>query len=241
MPRRRKKSPPIEDNSLVVPVLPVRDAVLYPHVVAPLFVDRDRSLRAVDAAMAGERSLLVVAQRSPDIQRPGPDDLYELGTEAVVGRILKMPDGTTSILVQGQRRVKVLELLGDEPYLAARVAPVEEPPVDEAAVEPLMRAVLGIYDKISKLSRTIPEDHHVAAMNIDEPGWLADFVVSDLDLSLPERQDLLETLDPTERLHKASVFLAKELEVLELQNRIHSQVQQEVDKNQRDYVLREQM
>jgi len=206
-----------------------------------LFIDRDRSLRAVDAAMGDERTLVVVAQRSSEIQRPGADDLYEQGTESVVGRVLKMPDGTTSILVQGQRRVKLLELVQDEPFLQARVAPVDEPAVDDPSAEPLMRAVLGMYEKVTKLSRTIPDDHYVAAMNVDEPGWLADFVISDLELGIEQRQDILETADPLERLHKASVFLAKELDVLELQSKIHSQVQQEVDKNQREYFLREQL
>ena len=147
----------------------------------------------------------------------------------------------TSILVQGQRRVRVLEVVQDEPYIQARVTPFDEPAADAEAAEALMRAVLGMYEKVTKLSRSVPEDHHVAAINIDEPGWLADFVVTDIELSIEQRQDILETADAIDRLHKASVFLAKELDVLELQNKIHSQVQQEVDKNQREYFLREQM
>jgi ATP-dependent Lon protease len=241
LPRRRKKSAPDEIVTVVLPALPVHDTVLYPHVVTPLFIDRDRSMRSVDAAMGDERTILVVAQRSADIQRPGASDLYEVGTEAVIGRVLKMPDGTTSILVQGQRRVRILEIVQDEPYLQARVTPFDEPASDAEAAEALMRAVLGMYEKVSKLSRSVPEDHHVAAMNIDEPGWLADFVVTDLELSIEQRQDILETPDAIDRLHKSSVFLAKELDVLELQNKIHSQVQQEVDKSQREYFLREQM
>jgi ATP-dependent Lon protease len=242
LPRRRtKQAPPEESIAAVLPVLPVRDMVLFPNVVTPLFVDRDRSLRAVDAAMGDERTIVVVAQRSPDIRRPGADDLYTTGTEAVVGRVLKMPDGTTSILVQGQRRVRLTELVQEQPFLQARVTPVEEIRPEDASIEALMRAVLGMFEKVSKLSRSIPDDHYVAAMNIDEAGWLADFVVSDLELPVAQRQDILETLDPLERLHKSSVFLAKELDVLELQNKIHSQVQQEVDKNQREYFLREQL
>src|SRR5205814_915199 len=241
-PRRRKKTAQHEELvSESRPALPVRDTVLYPHVVTPLFIDRDRSLRAVDAALGDERTLLVVAQRSSEIQQPGAADLYEVGTEAVVGRVLKMPDGTTSILVQGQRRVKLLELVQDEPYLQARVAPLDGAAAEGESVEPLMRAVLGIYEKVTKLSRSVPDDHYVAAMNIDEAGWLADFVISDLELPIEQRQDILETSDELERLHKVSVFLAKELEVLELQNKIHSQVQLEVDKNQREYFLREQL
>jgi ATP-dependent Lon protease len=242
LPRRRKQAvPPEEPATLTLPVLPVRDTVLYPQVVTPLFVDRDRSLRAVDAALNADRAIVVVAQRSEEIQHPNALDLHEVGTEAVVGRVLKMPDGTTSILVQGQRRVRLTAVLQEEPYLQAAVLPLEEQPTADPSAEALMRAVLGLYEKISKLSRTIPDDHYVAAMNIDEAGWLADFVVSDLELEIAQRQDILETLDPLERLHKASVFLAKELDVLELQNKIHSRVQQEVDKNQREYFLREQL
>src|SRR6266540_2074282 len=237
MPRRKKKSAEIID----LPSLPVRDTVLFPHVVTPLFIDRDRSLRAIEEAMGRERTLVVLAQRDPEVQRPNADELYDVGTEAVVGRVLKMPDGSTSALVQGQRRVRVVGTFQDEPYLRLNVMPLEELAYDQPSVEALMRAVLSLYEKVVKLSRTIPDDHYVAGINIDEPGWLADFAVSDLELSVPQRQDILETLDPVERLQKASVFLAKELDVLELQSKIHSQVQQEVDKNQREYFLREQL
>jgi ATP-dependent Lon protease len=219
----------------------VRNTVLFPHVVTPLFVDRDRSLRAIEESMGGERTLVVLAQRDPEIERPGADDLYTIGTEAVVGRMLKMPDGSTSALVQGQRRIRVVGFESDEPYLRLSVVPIEDPPCDGEEADALIRAVIGMYEKVVKLSRSIPDDHYVAAINIDQAGWLADFVVSDLELSVLDRQEILETLDPLERLHKASMLLARELDVLELQNKIHSQVQSEVDKNQRDYFLREQL
>jgi len=238
MPRRRKKA---SAHALVLPVLPVRNTVLFPHVVTPLFVDRDRSLRAIEESMGGERTLLVLAQRDPEIERPGADDLYSIGTEAVVGRMLKMPDGSTSALVQGQRRVRVVGFEADEPYLRLSVVPIEDMPCEGEEADALIRAVHGMYEKVVKLSRSIPDDHYVAAINIDQAGWLADFVVSDLELSVSERQEILETLDPLERLHKSSMFLARELDVLELQNKIHIQVQTEVDKNQREYFLREQL
>jgi len=238
MPRRKRKS---SVRALVLPVLPVRNTVLFPHVVTPLFVDRDRSLRAIEESMGGERTLVVLAQRDPEIERPGPDDLFTIGTEAVVGRMLKMPDGSTSALVQGQRRVRVVGFDSDEPYLRLSVVPIEEAPSEGEEADALIRAVLGMYEKVVKLSRSIPDDHYVAAINIDQAGWLADFVVSDLELSVTDRQEILETLDPLERLHQASMFLARELDVLELQNKIHSQVQTEVDKNQREYFLREQL
>ena len=150
------RSPPATSSLLLLsPILPVRDLVLYPRLVTPLFIDRDRSLRAVDAAIGDERTLVVVTQRSPDIQWPTAEDLYQVGTEAVVGRTLKMPDNTTSILVQGQRRVRILELIDEEPYLRARVAPLDEVVPEDESTEALMRAVLSMYEKVSKLSRSI--------------------------------------------------------------------------------------
>src|SRR6187402_3408835 len=191
MPRRKRKS---SVRALVLPILPVRNTVLFPHVVTPLFVDRDRSLRAIEESMGGERTLVVLAQRDPEIERPGESDLYTIGTEAVVGRMLKMPDGSTSALVQGQRRVRVIGFDADEPYLKLSVVPIDEPPAEGEEADALVRAVIGMYEKVVKLSRSIPDDHYVAAINIDQAGWLADFVVSDLELSVADRQEILETL-----------------------------------------------
>jgi ATP-dependent Lon protease len=226
-----------------LPVLPVRDTVLFPHMMSPLFVDRDRSLRAIEEAMMRERTVLIVSQQNSDIQRPNKEDLYLIGTEAIIGRVLKMPEGTTSVLVQGQRRVKLIDVVLEEPYLLAQVEPLEEVIVDPEPggynADSLMRAVLVLFEKCVKLSHTLPDDAYVAAMNVDEPGWLADLVGSTIDLPLTDRQELLEMLDPVARLYKVSIHLAKELEVLELENKIHSQVQKEVDKSQREYFLRE--
>lgn len=244
MPRKRTS----RSTSKVLaelPVLPIRDTVLFPHMMTPLFVDRDRSLRAIEEAMARDRTVLIVSQRNADIQRPHKEDLYEVGTEAVVARVLKMPDGTTSVLVQGQKRVKVLGLMMEEPYLTASITPLEEEILDPEpggyTTEALMRAVLVLFEKCVRLSHTLPDDAYVAALNVDEPGWLADLVAATVDLSLEERQLLLEILDPVARLQKISIHLAKEVDVLELENKIHTQVQKEVDKSQREYFLREQI
>src|SRR5262249_24961805 len=237
-PRRRRKLP----AAFELPVLPVRNTVVFPHLVTPLFIDRERSLRAVEQAMLGpDRTILIVAQREADVERPGIADVYTIGTEAMIGRVLKMPDGTTSILVQGQRRLVVDDAVQEDPYMRMRVVPAQETPATSNSTEALMRAVVSLYERCAKLSPSIPDDHHVAAMNIDEAGWLADFIASDLDLTVPQRQDLLETLDAAERLHKVSLLLAKELDVLELQSKIHTAVQEEVDKSQREYFLREQL
>ncbi|MCL4532358.1 MAG: LON peptidase substrate-binding domain-containing protein, partial [Actinobacteria bacterium] len=213
--------------------------------MSPLFVDRDRSLRAIEEAMAHDHTVLIVAQRNSDLQRPGAEDLHEIGTEAVIARVLRMPEGTTSVLVQGQRRMRILGIPLDDPYIVAQVTPVEEHPVTAElggyTRETMMRAALALFEKCIKLSPALPEDAYVAAMNVDEPGWLADLIASTIEISVSERQELMEILDPMVRLQKVSVLLAKELSVLELEDKIHSQVQNEVDKSQREYFLREQI
>ncbi|MFQ6057598.1 MAG: endopeptidase La [Anaerolineae bacterium] len=223
------------------PLLPVRDTVLFPHMVTPLFVGRDRSVRAVEAAMNDDNILVVVAQREAETQEPTPDDLYTIGTEVIVGRMLRMPDGTTSILAQGRGRVRILEYTQTEPYFKARVMPLFEIAEESLPLEALRRAVLALFEKCVELNPSLPEDAYVAAMNTDEPGWLADLITSILSLDVAQRQEILETIDPTARLQKLSILLAQELDVLELQSKIHSQVQEEVDKSQREYYLREQM
>ncbi len=232
-----------EDESEVteMPVLPLRDSVLYPHMMAPLLVGREGSLKAVEAALDGERHLVAVAQRSEEIEDPQPDDLYTLGTEVVIGRKLRMPDGTVSIWVQGRRRVRLQGYVQSEPFMVARISPMNEHVEEGLPTEALMRAVLALFEKVVQLSHNIPEDAYVAAVNAEEPGLLADLVASVLNLSIAERQELLETGDVTQRLQKLSIQLGSELDVLELESKIQNQVQQEIDKSQREYYLREQM
>ncbi|MCL7453714.1 MAG: endopeptidase La [Anaerolineae bacterium] len=223
------------------PVVPLRDMVVFPHMMTPLVVGRDRSLKAIEAAVANDNLLVVVAQRDPEVQEPEIEDLYTIGVEMVVGRTLRMPDGTTNVLGQGRRRVRILDLPETRPYIRARIQPIAESQQVTLGTEALMRAVLSLFEKVVQLSRVLPEDAYVAAMNISEPGSLADMIGSLLDLELQERQELLEIIEPAERLQRLSVLLANELDVLELEFSIHDRVQQEVDRSQREYYLREQM
>ena len=223
------------------PLLPLRDTVVFPHMVTPLAIGRDRSLKAVDNALENNRLLVVTAQRDPEMQEPGLDDLYSTGVEMVVGRILRLPDGTTNILGQGRRRVRIVGLSQTHPYLRAHIEPVHESQHVTLGTEALMRAVLALFEKAVQLSHRLPEDAYVAAMNLREPGPLADLIASVLDLGFSERQELLETLDPPARLQRMSILLAKELDVLELESSIQDRVQREVDRSQREFFLREQM
>jgi ATP-dependent Lon protease len=223
------------------PVLPTPDSVIFPNLVSPLFIGRERSVRAVEAAEVLEVPLLVVAQRDPQVTKPGISDLYSVGTAAEVGRVLRLPDGSTTVLVQGIERVRILDIIDTEPYLRVLGVPLYEDERHDMSGEALMRAVLALFEKVVDLNPNMPEDAYVAAMNEQEPGGLADVVAHVLEVDLSKRQELLETLDANARLQKLSNILGQELDVLELESRIQSQVQQEVDKSQREYYLREQM
>jgi ATP-dependent Lon protease len=229
----------LEGNEYLV--FPLPDGVVFPNLVMPIFVPRERSVRVVEDAEASDVPLLVVAQRDPDVEHPDISDLYTIGTSVEVGRLLHMPDGSTTVLVQGIERVRIIEVIESEPYLRVRGVPIYEDERHDMASEALMRAVLALFEKVVDLNPDLPEDAYVAAMNEREPGSLADLVGHVLDLDLDQRQELLETLDANSRLQRLSILLGQELDVLELENRIQTQVQQEVDKSQREYYLREQM
>lgn len=223
------------------PFLPLRELVLFPKMVMPLFIGRDRSLAAVQAAVANGEHLVVAAQRDGSVPVPTAQDIYEIGTEVSIGRTLRMPDNTTSLLAQGRRRVQILEFLQWEPYIRVRARRLREPDSWELSTEALMRAVLALFEKIVDLDRNLPDEAFTFAMNIEEPGWLADFIASTLSLALSTRQEILETLDRVARLHKINTVLAQELEVLELEDHIQSRVHEEMDRAQREHFLREQM
>jgi ATP-dependent Lon protease len=227
-------------DTFEAPVVPLRETVIYPRALMPLSIGRDRSLRAVEAA--GERGMIVtIAQKSFDTTDPRPSDLYPLGTASKLGRTLHMPDGTTSLLVRGQSRVRIVEWVQATPFLAARVQTIHEPAARTPSSEALMRAALSLFERIVKLDQGLPEEAFVYALNVEDPGWLADLIAQTVPLDVAQRQVILEAIEPVARLQKLSVMLAKELDVLELEDRIQLQVQNEVDKGQREIFLREQM
>ena len=229
-------------NGLIeCPFLPLRDVVLFPQMVMPLFIGRERSLAAIKAANRNHENLIVAAQRDNDALDPEEDDLFGIGTEATIGRVLRMPDDTTSVLAQGRRRVEIVAYTQWEPYIRVRARVIPESTEWQASTEALMRAVLALFEKVVGLNSSLPEEAYTYALNLDEPGWLADFVASTLPVPIATRQEIIEMLEPHERLQMISVLLAKELDVLELEDEIQSQVQQEVDRSHREHFLREQM
>ena len=237
MPKKRQP----RTKSFDIPLLPRRHGVLFPNTAGPLLVGRRTSTHLVEEASQRDLSIAVVTQRDSSVTEITMEDIYPIATEATIGRFLKLPDGRTQVWAQGQRRLMVQAIIEDQPYYIARVTPVEDRETKDIATEALMRAVTALFEKCVQLSPSLPEDAYIMALNIAQPGWLADFIASTLELDDAEAQTIVATLDPIERLQRVSIFLAKELEVLELQTKIHSQVQQEVDKSQREYLLREQL
>ena len=240
-PRRRRARSRREPETVEMALLPVRDRVLFPQMVTPLPVGRPRSLRAIEYALAHDQTVFIVAQRDAEQDEVDPADLYSIGTEAVIGRVLKLPDGNSSVLVQGQRRMKIVEFVQLEPLIMVRAVPLPDEGEATGPADALMKNVLGLFEKCVKLNRNLPEDAYVAAMNVETPGRLADLIASTIDLDAPRRQEILEELDPVERLRMVDVLLTKELSLLEMESQIHSEVQQEVDKSQREFYLREQL
>jgi ATP-dependent Lon protease len=228
----------------VLPVLPLKDAVVFPYIILPLSVGRDKSVLAVDRALAESRVIMLAAQRDGALDNPGESDLHEVGTAAVIMRMLKLPDGRIRILVQGLARARVKHISQIDPYLQAKIERIEEPPAGEAGtmeIEALVRSVKESLDRAVTLGKGISPEVMVIAANLEEPGRLADLAASNLDLKLAEAQDLLETAEPVARLRKVSDLLAHEIQVLTMQQEISSQARGEIDRSQREYFLRQQL
>jgi ATP-dependent Lon protease len=227
----------------ILPVLPLPDVVVFPYMIVPLFVNRDRSAKAVDQSLSENRMIMVVAQKDPNVDDPKAADLHQFGTVALIMRMLKLPDGRVRILVQGFARAKVEYFDETQPYLAAKIQPKTEPQVlpDSVELEALIRNVKAAVEKAVTLGKNLSQDLMAIAANLDEPGRLADLVASNLELKVEKAQQVLELVDPVERLRRVHELLTKELEVLEVQSDINAQARGEIDRNQREFYLRQQM
>ncbi len=232
---------PDEDGCIEALVLPLRDIVIFPHMVTPVFLAREPSLLAIQEAHEHNHTVIALTQRDPEMEEPGAEDFLPIGVELAVGRLLSMPDGSSSALVQGRQRLEVLEFTRLEPVLKVRARLVTEPTVADKTTQALMRNALNLFERCAALDQAIPEEAHLFAMNISEPGWLADMIATAVSINLTERQQLLLMKDPTQRLRRINKLLAQELDVLQLEDEIHNRVQSEVDKSQREFYLREQM
>jgi ATP-dependent Lon protease len=231
----------IVDESSDVPVLPLRDVVVYPHMVIPLFVGRDKSIVALDKAMAVGKRILLVAQKTADMDDPQPTDLYEVGTLATILQLLKLPDGTVKVLVEGSERALIDRLNVGDHFSAEITILTEEDRIDEREIDVLVRSIIAQFEQYVKLNKKVPPEILTSLSGIDEPGRLADTVAAHMALKLSEKQRVLEIQDVKSRLEQILGIIEGEIDVLQIEKRIRGRVKQQMEKSQREYYLNEQM
>ena len=236
--REASETPRLPD---ALPILPLRDTVVFPHLPAPLVVGRPQSIRTVDQVLLGNKTIALVAQRNPAVEEPGVDDLFRVGTAATVLKLLKYPDGTLRVLTRGLERIRLLDVVQKEPIPIARVELLHEISHSSSEVEGLTKNLLNQIQKMISMLPINADELGITFLNVDSPGRLADMAAAVFGLKLDQKQEILETLDVRARLEKITRFISREIEVMEIGSKIQQEVQEEIDKNQRKFYLREQM
>lgn len=232
------------DNIIIpdkLPILPLRDFIVFPYMVTPLIIARPKSMRLIDEVMEGDKLLGLVAQQQPEIEDPEVENLFRYGTAAYLLKMLRFPDGSLRILVQGLSRFKIVNFTQQDPFFECSIKKLEDTFETNLEVQALIRNLSNQFQRIAVLVPNLPDELQIAVMNMDDPGRLTDLLASNLNLSLLEKEDILETLNLRDRMEKLTVYLNRELEVLEMGSKIQTQVQSEMGKNQREFYLREQL
>jgi len=224
-----------------VPLLPLRDIIVFPHMVVPLFVGRQKSIRALEEAMNKQKQILLAAQREAKTNDPAEEDIYRVGTLGVVVQLLRLPDGTVKVLVEGKRRARILGFLDESEYFLVTAEEIEEGCEKSTEVEALIRSVNSTFENYVKLNKKIPPEMIMSVASIDDPARLADTIVAHLGVKLEDKQGLLETTNPAERLEKVLGYMRSEIEILEVEKRIRTRVKKQMEKTQKEYYLNEQM
>ena len=236
-----RQSDLLEGQPMLVPVLPLRDVVVYPHMVIPLFVGRDKSIKALDHGMQAGKQILLVSQKSPEVDDPSDKDLNHVGTLSTILQLLKLPDGTVKVLVEGGDRARIQQI-NDGPYFSAMVTVLRpKSGFDEREADVLMRSALSLFDQYVKLNKKIPPEILTSLAGIDAPGRLADTIAAHMQLKLEEKQKILEIEEVRERLEHVMALIEGEIDVLQIEKRIRTRVKQQMEKSQREYYLNEQM
>jgi ATP-dependent Lon protease len=242
MPHTEIQSEIIEGQPRVVPVLPLRDVVVYPHMVIPLFVGREKSIAALEAAVQANKQILLVAQKRADVDEPGRDELHVIGTLGQILQLLKLPDGTVKVLVEGGERVRVEQLYALENYFTAQIMPLPEQLIeDERELEVHIRTLLSQFENYVKLNKKIPPEILTSLAGIDDPSRLADTIAAHMPLRLDEKQRILEMTNIAERMEHLMALIEAEVDLLQVEKRIRGRVKQQMEKSQREYYLNEQM
>jgi ATP-dependent Lon protease len=238
-----KKDPSGDDpqDALRVPLLPLRDIIVFPHMVVPLFVGRQKSIRALEEAMNKQKYILLAAQKDAKTNDPGEDDIYEVGTLGNVVQLLRLPDGTVKVLVEGKKRARILGYVANPDYFLVDAEEIEEVCEGTTEIEALVRSVNSTFEHYVKLNKKIPAETVMSVASITDAARLADTIVSHLGVKLEDKEALLETTDPAERLEKVLGHMRSEIEILEVEKRIRTRVKKQMEKTQKEYYLNEQM
>ena len=229
------------DKTATLPVLPLRDIVVFPHMIVPLFVGREKSVRALKGVMQDDKQILLIAQKNAGEDDPAPGDIYSVGTVGTVLQLLNLPDGTVKILVEGSHRARIVRYAKDDDFFEAEVERMEDVKDSDKDFDALGGSVIGQFEQYIKLNKKIPPEVLVSLNQIDEPGKLSDTIASHLALKISEKQELLELVSPAERLERAYGFMESEIGVLQVEKRIRSRVKRQMEKSQREYYLNEQL
>jgi len=231
------------ENDRLAPVLPLRDVVVYPHMAIPLFVGREKSIKALSAAMQDDKKILLVAQRTAETDDPREKDIYSIGTLASILQLLKLPDNTVKVLVEGVQRARIVKIGGEAAYLSAEIQPVttEETATESRELDALMRSTMALFEQYVKLNKKVPAELLPSLASIDAPGRLADTIAAHLTLKLEDKQRVLEILEPKARLEHVMKQLESEIDILQIEKRIRGRVKSQMEKSQREYYLNEQM
>ena len=231
----------LTDALMAMPVLPLRDVVVYPHMVIPLFVGREKSIHALEAAMADDKQILLVAQKSAALDDPEQDDVYRIGTIATILQLLKLPDGTVKVLVEGGQRGKIINFLGNEEYFEAQTSVLDSPALDEREAEVLSRSLMNQFEQYVKLNKKVPPEVLTSLAGIEDPNRLVDTIAAHMSLKIEEKQNILELLDTRERVEQLIAMMESEIDLLQVEKRIRGRVKRQMEKSQREYYLNEQM
>ena len=231
----------ITDTTQIYPVLPLRDVVVYPHMVIPLYVGREKSINALEAAMEEDKKILLIAQRNASEDEPKPEDLNSVGTIASILRLLKLPDGTVKVLVEGDERAEIKNLFTSEEYYSAQVSLFENKKIEDREADVLTRTVMNQFDQYVKMNDKVPPEILSSLSSIEDPSRLADTIAAHMPLKIEEKQVILEISDVRERLEHLLVQMESEIDILQVEKRIRGRVKQQMEKSQREYYLNEQM
>ncbi len=234
-------SPVSDSNQVSLPLLPLRDVVVFPHMVIPLFVGRPKSIKALEVAMESGKTILLVAQKFAAKDEPGPEDLYNVCSVANLLQMLKLPDGTVKVLVEGSRRARIVNVVDDGSYFSGQAAMIPPDAADNHEIEAMRRATLAQFDQYVKLNKKIPPEVLTSLSGIDEAGRLADTIAAHLPLKLEQKQEVLEIFEVPKRLEHLLGLLETELDILQVEKRIRGRVKRQMEKSQRDYYLNEQV